>query len=283
MKPNSVFKSEEGKAKIRAYYHAILGTFPLTHRSVDTSYGNTFVLEVGKAENPPLALLHGSCSNSAAWLGDMAPLAEHYHLFAIDIVGEPGNSEDIRPSIEPKAFTAWLEEVLTGLGIGKVSLVGNSFGGWIALQYAARFPQRVTSLALLAPSGMCEPKETFMQQTTDIASNAETAADTTKAVLGDASIPNEVLEFMNLVMENFIPMTGALSVLSIGQLQRLTMPVLYIAGTHDVTMDTEKASQRLRELVPQAEIHLVQGAHVITAASHMILPFLAKETQQCKS
>ena len=110
MKPSSVFKSEEGRDQIRAYYQGILNRFPLGQRTVPTAHGETFVLEAGGGNLPPVILLHGSCSNSAAWLGDMAALAAHYHIYAVDIPGEPGNSEDQRLDFQSDADTRWLRE-----------------------------------------------------------------------------------------------------------------------------------------------------------------------------
>ena len=78
MNKTSVFKSVEGCDKIRGYYNNILKLFPITKRFVNTSFGQTFVLEVGNIENPSVVLLHGSCSNSASWLGDLPALTTAY-------------------------------------------------------------------------------------------------------------------------------------------------------------------------------------------------------------
>ena len=57
----NVFKSEEGRDKIRGYYNKILSFFPLTQKYVDTSFGKTFVLEAGSAKNPAVILSQGHC------------------------------------------------------------------------------------------------------------------------------------------------------------------------------------------------------------------------------
>lgn len=273
----NVFKSKEGQEKIRGYYNNILSFFPLTQRYVDTSFGKTFVLEAGNEENTAIILLHGSCSNSAAWLGDMAALAAQYHVFAIDIPGEPGNSEDNRLNTQSNEYPSWLSEVLNGLKTEKAVVIGNSMGGWLALHFAAKFPERTAALVLLAPSGIIPPEQSFVNQTADIASNSGSAEAVTNAVMGDSAIPKEVLEFMKLVMENFNPITEALPVLTDKQMRLLTMPVLFIAKTNDVTMDATKAAHRLSNLVPHATVNLTEGAHVITSAANLVIPFLSKE------
>lgn len=275
----NVFKSKEGQEKIRGYYQNILSFFPLEQRYIDTSYGQTFVLEAGNKGNPAMILLHGSCSNSAAWLGDITALVEQYHVFAIDIPGEPGNSAANRLNIQTNEYSHWLKEALDALTIKKAIVIGNSMGGWLALHFSATYPNNAAALVLLAPSGIIPPNQSFITQTEDIGVNADNAQSVTNAVVGDTAIPKEVLAFMHLVMENFNPITAPLPVLTDEQMHLLTMPVLYIAGTKDVTMDTKKAAHRLSSLVPHATITLREGAHVITSASDQVIPFLSKALQ----
>jgi pimeloyl-ACP methyl ester carboxylesterase len=270
----NVFKSEEGRDKMRGYYNQILSFFPLTKKYADTSYGKTFVLEAGSDDNPAMILLHGSCSNSAAWLGDMPVLAEKYHVFAVDILGEAGNSEENRLDINE--YSLWLNELLDVLGIDKAVIVGNSMGGWMALHFAAAYPSRTASLVLLAPSGIIPAKQAFLDQTADITSDPKSAESVSDAVFGDEAIPKEVREFMNLIMENFNPVTGALPVLTDEGMRKLTMPVLLVAATKDVTMDTDKAAERLSKLVPHAKVTLLEGAHVIMNAASIVMPFLSE-------
>ncbi len=219
----NVFKSIEGQEKIRGYYQNILNFFPLEQRYVDTSYGQTFVLEAGSNENPAMVLLHGSCSNSAAWLGDMSAFAKQYHVFAIDIPGEPGNSVDNRLNFKTNEYSYWLKEVLDALTIKKAVIIGNSMGGWLALHFSATYPNHTSALVLLAPSGIIPPKPSFLTQTADIASNTDHAEAVTDAVVGDAAVPKEVLAFMHLVMENFNPVTSPLPLLTDEQMHLMTM------------------------------------------------------------
>lgn len=274
---SSVFKTVEGRDKIRDYYNNILSAFPITQRYVDTSFGKTFVLEVGSKDNQAIILLHGSCSNSAAWFQDMAALARQYHVYAVDILGEPGNSEDHRLDIESDEYSCWLSEVIDNLKINKAIIIGNSMGGWMALHFAAAYPKRTAALVLMAPSGIISPKQTFMEQTADIANDSSSVTKTIDDVMSKQSMPKEVIEFMTLIMENFIPITKELPVLTDEQMSAIHMPVLYIAGTHDVTMDVEEVVKRLTRLVPQTNVRLVEGAHVIMTAAEQIIPFLTKE------
>ena len=60
----SVFKTEAGRDKFRAYYNGVLSRFTFGQQFVETSFGKTFLLTAGQESNPPVVLLHGSCSNA---------------------------------------------------------------------------------------------------------------------------------------------------------------------------------------------------------------------------
>lgn len=270
----SVFKSAQGRDKVRAYYNQILSFFPYKKAYTHTSLGETFYLEAGSAQAPAVILLHGSCSNSAAWLADFPVLAERFHVFAVDIIGDAGNSEDIRPSFSE--YTLWLNELMDALNLQKAILIGNSFGGWLALHFAAAYPQRTASLVLIASSGIVPIKPTFLATTDEFLDHDGTDTSLIDSALG--GVPKEVRDFMVLVFENFNPITGDLPVLTDDQLRTLTMPVLYIAGTNDFTTDVNQASARLQGLVPQAKVHLIEGgSHVIINTMATVMPFLTGE------
>ena len=272
-----VFKSDEGRDKIRSYYNGILSFFLYTQKYVDTSFGKTFVLEAGKPEYPALVLLHGSCSNSAMWLGDIPVLQNKFHVFAVDTLGEAGNSEENRLNIDSDEYTYWLSELMDKLGIDQSAIMGNSMGGWLALQFAAAFPNRTLSLVLIAAAGIIPARQSFLEKTAAILKDTGSSVSVKDAIFSDAAVPKEVMEFMDLVMADFNPITSEFASLSDDEMSKLTMPVLMIAGKDDITTDTEKAAERLAKLVPQARIDLIEGSHVIVNTAATVMPFLLGE------
>jgi pimeloyl-ACP methyl ester carboxylesterase len=96
----SVFKTEAARDKLRAVYNQILSQFPFRQKFIHTTFGQTFILAAGQESNPPIILLHGSCSNSAFWFPEMMALFNDYAVYALDIPGEAGNSEEYRPSLD---------------------------------------------------------------------------------------------------------------------------------------------------------------------------------------
>ena len=271
----SVFKSELQKNKFKNHYNQILSQFPFEQKYINTTFGDTFMLTAGNESNPPVILLHGSCSNSAFWLPEIIALSQSYKVYAIDILGEAGNSEEYRPEIESLDFAKWMHEVLDTLCINKAIFVGNSLGGWMTLKFATTFPQRVSKICLLASAGLAEVRPEFIKSV-EIASKTDGSVEVDTSTIGDHSIPKEVLDFMNLIVESYDPIPY-LPIFSDEQLKNLNMPVLFIGGEDDMIIDALESAKRLSTLVPDAEIHLLKNTgHVLTNAIDFFLPFIIK-------
>ncbi len=268
----NIFKSEESRDKIRARYNEILSAFPFKQLYAETTFGKTFVLESGVSENPALILLHGSCSNSASWLGEISMLSTMFHVLAVDIIGEAGNSAENRPDLNQDSYADWLKEVLEAFAIKKAVFIGNSLGSWMALKFSVKYPDCVSKLILIAPPGLSAQNADFLRK----GKNAELQND---SLSWDDSvgneIPKEVEEYINLIIGGYNPITEELPVFSDEQIMRLAMPILFIAGKCDVMFDTVYASQRLSKLIPDTKIHMLENTgHVVLNALEYIIPFL---------
>jgi pimeloyl-ACP methyl ester carboxylesterase len=101
----------------------------------------------------PLVLLHGIGSCRQAWDPVLARLTRHFEVIAIDLPGF-GESEPLSGQIEPTpaALASAIDRLLIELGIVEPHVVGNSLGGWVALELASLRP--LTSLTLLSPAGL---------------------------------------------------------------------------------------------------------------------------------
>jgi pimeloyl-ACP methyl ester carboxylesterase len=250
---------------------------PLEEREIETRHGKTFLVASGDPASPPLVLLHGSCSNIFAWGGDVVEYAKHFRVYAIDIPGEPGRSAPHRAPLRGPAMTEWLEEVLDELSADRVSLIGNSFGGWIALRFATAHPERVQRLALLAPGGVANARASFILRAVLVSLLGKRGAEsTTRKVLEGAELPAEARSFMGLIAAHFRPRVEGLPLLTDAELARLSMPVLLVAGARDAIYPSTKVGARLQRLVPRVEVRLLESAgHVLLGLAPEIAEFLA--------
>lgn len=273
-----VFKTEEGRRKILSWYGSLLETVNYTYREryVGTTFGKTYVLEAGDPNRPAVVLIHGSCSNSAAWFGDIPTLAEQFHVYSVDIVGDAGNSEETRLEPATEDFPNWLKEVFDGLDIEKAVMIGNSLGSWASLQFAVRFPARIDKLVLIAPGGIVPTKLSFVLRTILYLMSGEKGRRAmSRMIFGNDGVPEEVLYVTKMIGENFNPLSGALPHLTNAQMGMLTMPVLYIAGENDATADVKKAVVRMQALMPHVEVRVIQdNGHVVLDTMQWVMPFL---------
>ena len=120
----------------------------------------TNYLHAGDDAAPPVLLLHGSGPGVTAyanWRLTIPTLSTRLRVVAPDLVGF-GFTE--RPEGVVYGMDTWVGQVvglLDALGLGRASVVGNSFGGAVALRLAARHPERVDRLVLMGSAGVPFP------------------------------------------------------------------------------------------------------------------------------
>lgn len=102
---------------------------------------------------PALLLLHGLGCDSSTWLGVMPTLAKHYTVIAPDLLGH-GESDKPNADYSLGAYANGMRDLLTILDIDKVTVLGHSLGGGIAMQFAYQFPERTERVALVSTGGL---------------------------------------------------------------------------------------------------------------------------------
>lgn len=274
----SVYRSVAGKTAVRSYYKQILLQWPQpnAHHYVSTHLGKTFVISSGVQDGGPVVFLHGASTNSAMWTYDAAVVGRTHRVYSVDIVGEPGSSSETRPNLKPSNYADWLAEVLDGLGIDTASIVGNSLGGWIALDFATAYPDRVRALVLLAPGGICAMLPSYVFKAAALSMLGKKGADRmSRMVLGDIPLPREVAEFAALLRAHYIPRRLKIPVFSDDALKRLTMPVLYVGGDHDIFFPSRRCAERLHALLSHANVRVLENTrHALVNMADDISAFL---------
>ncbi len=152
----SIYRSSQGQAEILRLYDEALSGLGTGHESkkVSTRYGETHVLCVGPEDAPPVLFLHGGNFLNPTCLRWFLPLARRYRVQAPDIVGQPGKSGQGRPSPKGDGHAWWVEDVMDGLGLGRVPFVGLSYGAGIALRTMGYAPERVSVVVLVSPAAI---------------------------------------------------------------------------------------------------------------------------------
>ena len=155
----SAFINRHRRDTYLKHYENMMRTWP-DHDTVAIggSYGRTAVTTTGSPGSPPLVLLHGRYTPTPTWAPIIDELARHFHVHAVDTIGEPGNSLHDGAALRSAGdYMRWLEEVFDGLGLDAAHIGGHSFGGWLAARFALKNPHRTRSLTLLDPAQVFAP------------------------------------------------------------------------------------------------------------------------------
>jgi pimeloyl-ACP methyl ester carboxylesterase/putative sterol carrier protein len=105
----------------------------------------------GPPDAPPVLWLHGLGATKVSWLPNLVPFADRFRMIVPDLPGH-GESEKPRTDYTPRYYARVMRKLLEAVEVEQAAVVGNSMGGRVALELAARSPDRVTALALLAPA-----------------------------------------------------------------------------------------------------------------------------------
>jgi 2-succinyl-6-hydroxy-2,4-cyclohexadiene-1-carboxylate synthase len=219
-----------------------------------------------------LVLLHGFGGTARAWdlvVGHLPP--ERYRPLALDLPGHGELADAPRPISFERCVTSVLERAPE-----RFVLAGYSMGGRIALQVALAAPERVLGLVLLgATAGIEDEQERECRRESDgrLAEDLERGSfelfiERWRAQPLFEGEPLEVSELARADQRRNRPDALAAVLRGIGtgemrplwdKLGELRMPVTVVVGDRDVKF--QRACRRMVELIPQAELRIVPGAH----------------------
>jgi pimeloyl-ACP methyl ester carboxylesterase len=255
----------------------------------------------------PLVLIHGLSGTWRHWQPILDRLEGSYDVLAVTLAGHAGGPEIPQgTAVSVDVLVDIVERDMDEAGFETAHLVGNSLGGWIALELMRR--DRARSVVALSPAGGWEPGTSaerhvrrFFTRSHKLSTRllphldrlmarprlrrvllAEvmTRGDRLDAALAVQTIRDSVtcpryFDMLDAVMGDAPP----------GGLDRVSCPVLLAWGTKDRVIPARRYSQRLRDLVPAAEwVDLPKLGHLPMAdnpdlVARTILEFAARAPQ----
>jgi pimeloyl-ACP methyl ester carboxylesterase len=106
-----------------------------------------------EGSGPVVLLIHGMAGSADTWRAVLPSLAEHFTVVAPDLPGN-GASQKYRADYSLGGFATTLRDLLLLLGYDHATVVGQSFGGGVALQFAHQFPEQCERLVLVGSGGL---------------------------------------------------------------------------------------------------------------------------------
>ena len=101
-----------------------------------------------------LIAIHGLGSASTAWELVKPALSKNFEFITLDLPGHGQAEMKSDKSMNPVKLAEIVHKELLSNGIDKYHLIGNSLGGWIALEIGAKYPESVLSITGVAPAGL---------------------------------------------------------------------------------------------------------------------------------
>jgi pimeloyl-ACP methyl ester carboxylesterase len=259
------FDSAEARVRFGGVYEAGMRELPEPDEvhDVPTDYGRVRAYRFGTAPGTPVVLLHGRDGTTVSWAPNVAPLAARRSVYAVDLLGEAGRSEQAVPIRDAGDQAAWFAQLLDGLGLPPAHLVGVSIGGWAACNQAVRTPERVRSAALLDPVATVAPisVEAVLRTIPTILPFVDRWAR--ERFLGwvegsDDPDPqaDPVGRVIDAAMEEFHGRLPQPAAFTEDELRGIRVPVLVLLGGRSVMHDAEQALRTAREQIPGVEAEL---------------------------
>jgi pimeloyl-ACP methyl ester carboxylesterase len=110
-------------------------------------------VDIGSGEREPIVFVHGLGGQWQNWLENLPRAAHERRVIALDLPGF-GLSPMPRDAISISGYGRTVEALVDRLGLGRIDIVGNSMGGYIAAEVAIQFPERVDQLLLVSAAGI---------------------------------------------------------------------------------------------------------------------------------
>ena len=104
-------------------------------------------------KGPLVLLIHGMAGSATTWKQVMPPLSERFTVLAPDLFGH-GESDKTKGDYSLGAMASVLRDLIVALGYKRATVVGQSYGGGIAMQLAYQYPERCERLVLVNAGGL---------------------------------------------------------------------------------------------------------------------------------
>ena len=264
-----IFATPEGRAKYMAAYEAMFAMWKVPHDSIDvkTSYGSTHINASGPGDGYPLVLLHGAGLTSTVWFANIAELSAHHRVYAVDVIADAGKSVADRLLMKRTDYAHWLREVFDGLNIERGYLLGHSYGGWLTLNMALAYPERLRKIVLLAPAASFRPLGFVTKLILYLAEfkiHLPARSFLQVAVAKGTVLEEAFIHLIEMVTRYCSPVTMFPTVYTDEELKQIDLPALLLIGAGEKIYNPKKAIERAQRLMPnlKAEI-LPEVGHIL--------------------
>jgi pimeloyl-ACP methyl ester carboxylesterase len=197
--------------------------------------------------------------SSTAWFANIAELSANHRVYAVDAIGDAGKS--IADCLMEKRldYAEWLREVFDGLNIEKAYLLGHSYGGWLALNMALAYPDRLRKIVLLAPAASIYPMNFLTNLGLRLPVKIRIPARFVFKMIAPKGTVFEgrFIHLMEMVTRYCLPATMFPTVYTDEELKQIELPTLLLIGAGEKIYNPKKAIDRARRLMSDLTAEII--------------------------
>jgi len=244
----------------------------ITRRFVELDRRRISYLTAGdSAAAPAILLIHGSGVSAGSWINQLLGLSSAFRVTAIDLPGH-GKSDAI-PQATIETYTATVARFLEAVGTRRVIVAGHSLGGAVAIALAARRPDTVTGLVLLASCAKLPRAESPGERLLAYLPGPLRRIlffTTAQRLLFAPGAPSGALdigmhELRSCPSETILKDVDAARTMDVtDSAAAIDVPALVLCGSRD-RLTPPALSQHLATLIPRSRLGIIEGA------GHMLL------------
>ena len=223
----------------------------------------------GKADSKILILLHGLGASAERWSRVIPILSRYYRVIIPDIIGFGYSDKPAAVEYTMDFFIDFFKVFLDNLDISKASIIGSSFGGHVATEFAIRFNRMVEKLVLVSPAGMMKTSTPTLDRYIMAAlypvyehvyeAFSEMAYDSDDAV--NEEIVMDFVNRMRLTNAKYAFMSTVLGIRYApklkGRLSSIIAPTLLVWGDNDKMIPLQYA--REYEEIPKSKLIVIKN------------------------
>jgi pimeloyl-ACP methyl ester carboxylesterase len=107
-----------------------------------------------EGDGPLIVLVHGMAGSAATWDRVVPSLTERFAVLAFDLPGHGSSAKPVDGDYSLGSFASAVRDLMMSLGLERGTIVGQSLGGGVAMQFAYQFPSRCERLVLVGSGGL---------------------------------------------------------------------------------------------------------------------------------
>ena len=223
-----------------------------------------------------LLFVHGSGGSQAIWTNQLNGLGQNFPTLAVDLPGH-GNSEGA-PSREVREYSDFIFDFIERALGTKVILAGHSLGGAIAIDFALRFPDKLSGLILVCTGAKLRVAPSILENYKAGKPSPE-SVNFSYSDFADPDLKKQTI----LEMRNTDPSVYYHDFLAcdnfnyLDRIGAITVPTLVIGATNDL-LTPPKYSQYLADTIPNAQLRIIErSGHMVMREQPEQLNALIKE------